>query len=175
MALPPEYVDRLFGMGQSGYLRGDIDFQARLVLFVHPTLGWINPIGSRPNPVQLTRIRHAVDLYKSFVACSIAQVGFTYHHTPTAFGREPHGWGALELGARDRSRAIAGVFRLSGPVEPEYRLRPRALDFSRRYRVTSDNAGQSAVVDGFTLSTFGIPIRLDSALTSELLFFEVID
>ncbi len=174
MALPPEYVDRLFGMGQSGHLRGDIDFQARLCILVHPTLGWINPIGSRPNPVQLARIRHAVDLYKNFVR-PFQRTSRIYHHTPTTSGREPHGWGVLELAAPDQSRAVAGVFRLSGPIEREYRLHPRGLDLSRRYRVTCDNAGQSAVVDGFALATSGIPIRLDSALTSELVLFEVID
>jgi hypothetical protein len=49
-ALPPEHVDRLFGMGQSGHLRGDVDFQTRRLLFVHPTLAWIHPIGARANP-----------------------------------------------------------------------------------------------------------------------------
>lgn len=174
MALPPEYVDRLFGMGQSGHLRADLDFQARLVLIVHPTLGWINPIGSRPNPVQLARIRHAVDLYKTFVR-PFHRTSRVYHHTPTASGREPQGWGALELAAEDRSRAIAGVFRLSGPTTDTYVLRPRGLDGSRRYRLTSDNAGASTEVDGWTVATSGITIRLASALTSELLLFEAID
>ena len=38
MALPPEYVDRLIA-GQNGDIAGDVDFQARLLLFVRPTLG----------------------------------------------------------------------------------------------------------------------------------------
>lgn len=171
IALPPEHVDRLFGMGQNGHLRGDIDFQARLVLFVHPSIGWINPIGSRPNPVQLARVRHAVEIYKNFVR-PFHRTSRIFHHTPTVSGRDPHGWGALELASRDGSRAIAGVFRLSGPTESEYVLYPRGLDLSATYRVTFDNATQAALVDGYTLITQGIRIRLDAALTSELILFE---
>jgi alpha-galactosidase len=174
MALPPEHVDRLFGMGQSGHLRGDVDFQARLCILAHPTLAWIQPIGSRPNPEQLARVRHAVDLYKSLVR-PIHRESVIFHHTPTASGRDPHGWGAIELASRDSSRAIAGVFRLSGPTEDEYLLRPRGLDVSRRYRLTSDNADRTAIVDGFVLATQGVPIRLGGALTSELLLFEAAD
>lgn len=174
IALPPEYVDRLCGMGQSGHLRGDIDFQARLCILVHPTLGWINPIGSRPNPIQLERVRHAVEIYKSFIR-PFHRTSRIFHHTPTTSGREPHGWGAIELAAPDGRRAVAGVFRLSGPTGDEYLLKPRGLDLSTRYRLTSDNADRSTVVDGFTLITRGIPIRLGGALTSEIFRFEALE
>jgi len=43
------------------------------------------------------------------------------------------------------------------------------LIVSRRYRVTFDNSGQSSVVDGFLLMEQGITLRLEGALTSELL------
>ena len=49
MALPPEYVDRLFD-GQNSHLRAHIDFQARLLLFGRPTVGLI--FG---NPLQMER------------------------------------------------------------------------------------------------------------------------
>ena len=65
------------------------------------------------------------------------------------------------------------MFRLSGPSDDEYLFKPRGLDLSRRYRLTSDNAGRSTVADGFTLATQGIPTRLGGALTSELFLFEV--
>lgn len=118
MALPPEYVDRLFGMGQSGHLFADLGFQLRLLVFVHPTLGYLNPLGSRPNPAQVARVRHAVDIYKHFVR-PFHRDSRIFHHTPTASGRDPQGWGVLELAAREGPRAGAGVFRQAWPAEEE--------------------------------------------------------
>lgn len=172
MALPPEYVDRLIAC-QNGHITGDIDFQARLLLFVRPSLGHFSPLGCPLNPVQTARVRHMVDLYKSFVRPFMSQ-GRMYHHTPTFDGPEPQGWGVLELAARDRSRGIAGVFQLSAPREPEYLLRLRGLDASRRYHVTWDNTGQVCEADGFTLMKRGIVVRLEGPLTSELLLFEAL-
>ncbi len=78
----------------------------------------------------------------------------------------------LELAAADFSRAIAGVFQLAAPQTTEYVLRPRGLDVSRRYRVTFDNRRQSFVTDGFTLAQTGLVVRLEGALSSELILFE---
>ncbi|MDI7274958.1 MAG: alpha-galactosidase [Anaerolineae bacterium] len=172
MALPPEYVDRLIA-GQNGHIAGDIDFQARLLLFARPSTGWFAPLGSPVSPVQFARVRHMVDLYKSFVR-PFMSTGRIYHHTPAFDGPEPQGWGVLELASRDRCRAIAGVFQLSAPREPEYLLRLRGLDAGRRYRVTWDNTGQTCEVDGFVLTKQGIAVRLEGALTSELMLFEAV-
>ena len=160
--------------GQNGHITGDVDFQARLLLFVRPTLGLFNPIGGSWNPHHLARVRHMVDLYKNFVRPFMA-TGRIYHHTPSLVGPEPQGWGVLELAAQDRSRAIAGVFQLSAPKADEYLLRLRGLDVGRRYRVTFDNSGQQCEVDGFTLMKRGLSIRLEGALTSELLVVEAVE
>ncbi len=80
----------------------------------------------------------------------------------------------LELASADRTRGIAGLFQLADPRENEYLLRLRGLDVGKVYRVTWDNAGQSCEVDGFTLMKQGIPVRLEGALTSELLLFEAV-
>ncbi len=172
MALPPEYVDRLLG-GQNGHTTSELDFQARLLLFVRPTVALFHPPGAARNPVQIARVRHMVDLYKNFVRPFQTQSRI-YHHTPTFESTEPQGWGVLELAANDRTRAIAGVFQLAAPRETEYRLRPRGLDLSRRYRVTWDNSGQAHEADGFTLAQQGLVVRLEGALTSELLRFEAV-
>jgi alpha-galactosidase len=173
IALPPERVDRLLGMGQSGQRAAELDFQARLLLFVHPTIGWLHIRGARPNPLQLARVRHMVELYKQFVRPFHA-TSRIYHHTPVVEGFEPHGWGVIELAAHDRSRALAGLFRLGDPAESTYLLRFRGLDLGRRYRVTFDNSGDCGELDGFTLTRVGVPVRLESALTSELLLVEAI-
>ena len=174
MALPPERVDRLAGMGQSGQRTAELDFQFRLQLFVHPSLNWFHLKDAAPNAVQQARIRNAVRIYKEFVR-PIHPTSRIYHHTPVIKGFEPRGWGVLELAARDRTRAVAGLFRLSDPAEPEYLLRFRGIDPGRRYRVTFDNSAESCEVDGLALTRSGITSRLETALTSELLLVEALD
>jgi len=172
MALPPEYVDRLIG-GQSGHTAAEFDFQTRLLLFVRPTIGFPKPMGSAWNPALLERVKHAVDLYKGFVR-PFMSTGRVYHHTPCVPNPEPRGWGVLELASRDRTRAICGLFQLAAPVAPEYVVRLRGLDRSRRYRLTFDNTGQTAEVDGLVLMHQGLTVRLEGALTSELLVVEAL-
>ncbi|MGO8731729.1 MAG: alpha-galactosidase [Terriglobia bacterium] len=172
MALPPEYVDRLIG-GQSGYTTADFDFQSRLLLFAQPTFGFLVPRGAQANPLLMARAKRWAGLYKNFVR-PFMDTSRIYHHTPGVAGIDPHGWGVLELDSNDRTRGICGLFQLSAPTQPEYLLRLRGLDVSRRYRVTWDNSGQASVVDGFTLVKQGITVRLEGPLTSELLLFEAL-
>ncbi|MCE5198647.1 MAG: alpha-galactosidase [Armatimonadota bacterium] len=170
MALPPECVDRLLG-GQSGHTTAEFDFQARLLMFVRPTFGFLYPLGSKENPVMGERMRHFVNLYKNFISPWMP-TGRIYHHTPAAEGPAPKGWGVLESASRDRKRAICGLFQLSSPQEPEYLLRLRGLDESLTYKVTFDNSNRTCRIDGFTLMKQGLTIRLEGALTSELLIIE---
>ena len=167
MALPPESVDRLIG-GQSGHVAAELDFQWRTLLFMRPTFGFLKPMGAAWNPALLARLKHWVTLYKDFVR-PFARTGRLYHHTPVVAGPEPRGWGVLELAAADRTRAICGLFQLGSPTQPEYHLRWRGLDAGRRYRVTWDNSGQTAELDGLALMQQGLTVRLAGALTSELL------
>ncbi|MBI4553179.1 MAG: alpha-galactosidase, partial [Candidatus Latescibacteria bacterium] len=172
MALPPEYVDRLVG-GQSGHTAAELDFQLRLLLFVRPTIAFLRPFEASWNPHVLERVKHLVSLYKNVVR-PFMSTGHIYHHTPAFEGPEPHGWGVLELASRDRSRAICGLFQLAAPSEPEYVLRLRGLDVSKRYRVTFDNVGRSCEMDGVALMTQGLTVRLAGPLTSELLLCEAV-
>ena len=173
MALPPEYLNALLGEGVRVHQSGDIDFQARLALFTHPTVAFLNPVPSRPNPIQVGRVRHMVDLYKGFVRPYLRD-GLLYHHTPIFAGPEPQGWGVLELASQDRLAAMAGVFQLASPQQAEYTLRLRGLDAGRRYRVTFDNGGCVCEVDGFTLMKQGIIVRVEGPLTSELVLCEAV-
>ena len=173
MALPPEYVDRLIG-GQAGHTTAEYDFQARLLLFVRPTLAFFHPLGSQANPIMLERTKHWLEIYKGFVR-PFMPTSRIYHHTPAITGPEPRGWGVLELASADHTRGICGLFQLAAPTEAEYLLRLRGLDLSRRYRVTWDNTGQACELDGFVLMKQGLSIHLEGALTSELLLFEALD
>lgn len=172
MALPPESVDRLIG-GQSGHTAAEFDFQARLLLFVRPTLGFLKPLGADWNPLLLARVKRWARLYRDFVR-PFMNTGRIYHHTPEVTGPDPCGWGVLELASADRTRAICGLFQLAAPTQPAYLLRLRGLDVSKRYRVTWDNTDQTCEVDGFTLMQQGITVRLEGALTSELLRCEAL-
>jgi len=169
IALPPELVDRhVTGVGQQTYTAGDFDFQARLSLFGKPTIGagsWLP--GSIPNPVMLKKTRHIVDLYKNFVRDFMPASRF-YHHTPTLNGYKPDGIGIMEMVSADRTKAIAGVFRLLGQ-ESDCVLRFKGLDVSKQYEVTSENSGTSFIRNGDALVFDGLPIHLGTVLTSELI------
>ena len=170
MALPPESIDRLLG-GQGGQSAADFDFQSRTLLFLEPKFGFLYPIGANLNPVFMMRTKRWVKLYKEFVR-PFLNTSRIFHHTPVMSGVEPHGWGVLELDSEDRTRGICGIFQLSAPTQSEYHFRARGLDLSRRYRVTFDNTGETVPIDGLTLMQDGITVRLEGALTSELLIFE---
>ena len=170
MALPPEYVDRLVG-GQMGHSTADYDFQWRLLMFVRPTLAFFHPLGASWNPLVLARTRHFIQLYKDFVR-PFMSTGHIYHHTPMVRNPEPNGWGVLELASQDSTRAICGLFQLSAPSQPEYLLRLRGLDVGKRYRVTFDSSGQMCEIEGYVLTKQGIMVRLEGALTSELILCE---
>ncbi len=172
MALPPERVDRLM-FGMNGHEAADFDFQSRLLLFVRPTMWLTHPVGAEANPIMMAKTKKWLDLYTNFVRPFMEQ-GRIYHHTPELTGFDPQGLGVLELASEDRTRAICGLFQLSAPTRTEHLLRLRGLDVSRKYRVTFDNSGQVCEIDGFILAKQGVTVRLEGALTSELLVFEAI-
>ena len=171
MAIPPERMDRLIGFGQYCGRTADIDFQSRLALFVHVTMGWYQLVGAQPNPAQLHRVHHFVRLYKEFVRPMHGK-SHIYHHTPEHAGLEPSGWGALELAQSDGKRAIAGAFRLSDPAAPSYTLRLKGVKPGWKYKVQFDNEGTAATCDGYQLKYEGVSIHLDGPLTSQLLLVE---
>ncbi len=76
----------------------------------------------------------------------------------------------LEYGARDRDRGYAGVFRLAEGLG-QYRLCLRGVDLDADYRVTLDNTMQTFTISGRELAITGLPIALDSAMTSELVLY----
>lgn len=172
MCLPPEYVDRLL-TNQAGFTTASLEFQARLLLFVRPTIGCATPPGFTENWVQSDRIKHVIAIYKNVVRPFMPTANI-YHHTPDVDGLDPKGTGILELAAENRERAIMGIFQLSDPAGEETTVRFRGLHAALRYRVTTDNAGQSFELDGYELGMIGLTIRLGRALTSELIIAEAL-
>jgi hypothetical protein len=122
-------------------------------------------------PEYLARIRHHLELYKTFIRPVLNSV-LVYHHTPILPNTEPGEWMVLEYATPDHARGYAGIFRLAEAKEDRYLFRPRGLDSSKTYKVTFDNTGTSVRVSGFELERDGINVRIGGHLRSELLLFE---
>ena len=170
--LPPEYALSYVGfMDDENYRYGDTDFRFRGQMFGHLTLGGIVPNIQEFPAAYRQRVRHNVQLYKSFIR-PIQPTVSVYHHTPYLPNTEAGDWCVMEHVTPDQSRGYAGIFRLAGAKEESYRFRPRGLDVSATYRVTFDNSGKAVVLRGVDLLTHGVEVQLAQALHSELLFFE---
>ncbi len=99
--------------------------------------------------------------------------GVPFQHTPQLDGRaEPRGWCVIEYASRDRSRGMAGIFRLAGDAPETWRFKARGLDRGSRYRVSWGSTGQAAEIDGLRLAEEGLEIRRSLPMTSELLLFQ---
>lgn len=172
--LPPEIGLRTFGTEvPDNYLYGDLEFLLRSCLFAQPILRGIAPtLGQIGEPRRAT-IAHALTIYKEFIRPILPQAR-VFHHTPILPFDRPQPWCVLEYASPDGSRAVAGIFRLTGPSDGCYRLKPRGLRAGTRYRVQWDNSGESVDLPGYELQRDGIEIRLESVLTSELVLLEAI-
>jgi alpha-galactosidase len=170
--LPPEILLRTFGTevpDLSG--DGDIDAQLRQVEMSLPIFRGIAPSPGELNPMLRDKIRSGVDLYKRELR-PILRDSVVYHHTPLTpyFSQSP--WLVLEYASPDKKRDVATLFRTSNFEDPIYRFVPRGLDASLSYKVTFENRRETAELSGIQLMTEGIPVRLETAGTSEMLLFE---
>jgi len=173
LSLPPETMTRCFGTEWGGrVLDGDIDAQLRLMCMSRPIFRGIAPSMKSLTPFLRGRIEHHLDLFREHIRPILADA-VVYHHTPflPLFRIDP--WCVLEYAAPDRTRAVAAVFRLSvAEGEDEFLFKPRGLDACRDYDVMLDNSGDTVRLPGIQLARDGLPVRLDRAMTSELLIFE---
>jgi alpha-galactosidase len=172
LALPPEYALSYAGfVSGENYRYGDTDFRLRGLMFGHLCLGGVAPdLKSFPADYR-ARVKHDVDLYKTFIR-PILPTALVYHHTPILPNTEPGDWVVLEHVKPDRTRGYAGIFRLAGAHEDYYLFRPRGLDASKTYKVTFDNTQEAVYLSGFDLERNGIRIDIAQQLHSELLLFE---
>lgn len=173
LALPPEYIDRNCGVGQNAHLLGDLGFQIRACMLGHFTLTGFYPTPRDYNPVQMEFVRHCVQVYKEFIR-PILPESRIFHHTPVLAGRDPKEWCVIELAAGDAGRAVCAVFRLAGPAANEIRVHFRGVHPGLTYKVTFDNSGYTCTIAGMELIQKGLTVRLDHALTSELILVEVL-
>ena len=171
MSLPPEILLRTFGTETGEHeLDGDVDTQLRQCL-CRIILRGIAPSLEELTPHLRGRIERYVEMYKDFIRPTMAG-GLVFHHTPFLPLGKSTPWCVLEYARPDGSAALVGVFRTSGAEigqnPDEYILRPRGLDPSRRYNVTLDSSRTQLEATGRELAEHGVRVRLESALTSEL-------
>jgi len=172
MALPPERVNRMFGVVMEGSHTGNLETQLHVIVLCHASVSGLTPSLAQANPTLLNTVKKYLTIYKDFIRPFHRQ-SRVFHHTPEIPGHDSSGWAALELGAPDASRAVAGVFRLANPATDEYLFRPRGLAADQRYRITSLPGDRTWLAEGHELLERGITVRLDSPLTSRLFLFEV--
>jgi hypothetical protein len=125
------------------------------------------------NPaIRQAYLRYA-NLYKSFIR-PLWPTCRMFHHAPVtdSSGVASSPWFAVEFAAPDRTKGWATIVRMAGGDSDTYLFRPRGLDPARTYRVTFDSTGTTATEEGLRLIQEGLPIRLGSVLSSELLLFE---
>ena len=172
MSLPPEILLRTFGTEVPDHVHeGDVDTQLRSCLS-RVILRGIAPSLEELTPYLEEHIEHYFDLYKGQIRPIMLDDARVYHHTPFLPLEEPTPWCVLEYARPDRTAAVAAVFHTSSvPGEHQYVFRPRGLDPAHRYKVTLDNRSLSYVASGASLALDGIVVKLEVALTSELLLF----
>ncbi|MBI3666568.1 MAG: alpha-galactosidase [Acidobacteria bacterium] len=172
--LPPEILLRTFGTEVGDHATdGDLDLQLRTVMMSRPIFRGISPSPEEFNPILRQKIRDAVELFKRTVRPILVN-SRVYHHTPLTPMLEPSPWVVLEYAAPESDRAVAALFRTSQEGDPTFRFRPRGLDVARTYRVTFGNGDKAVEMPGLRLIEEGIPVRLEAALTSQMLIFEAV-
>jgi len=176
LGLPPENFVIAFGIPAISPNRGHLDTHLRVTYsLATPFLAPVAPSLEEMNPAIRQAYVHYTNLYKSFIRPLLPTCKM-FHHAPVAAttGVAASPWFAVEFAAPDRTKGWATIVRMATGGSGTYLFRPRGLDPAKSYRVTYDSTGTTATVDGLRLVQEGLPIRLESALSSELLLFEAI-
>jgi alpha-galactosidase len=175
MSLPPEILLRTFGTEVPEHvLEGDLDTQLRLC-FCRVIFRGIAPSLEELTPFLRERITHYLDVYRREIRPLLEGDARVFHHTPFQRLYEPEPWCVLEYASPDGAAAVAALFRTSPLGPDEFLFRPRGLDPAATYAVTADNAGQTVRLSDQELSARGLPVRLETPLTSELLLFRRVE
>jgi alpha-galactosidase len=176
--LPPEaicyYHNHVNWMGVQAHQLADADTHLRVTLFATPIFVGFGAQNADRSTEFFRKTRRYISLHKGFCRPVLANHPAVFHHTPEIGLFTPADWCVLEYAAQDRQRGYAGLFKLSDGAQ-EYLFRPRGVDLARKYEVTLDNLQNTFTISGRELALGGLPIRLDAALTSELVLYRICD
>ncbi|MHB1294448.1 MAG: alpha-galactosidase [Anaerolineae bacterium] len=174
MSLPPEIGLRTFGTEVGEHvLEASFDSQLRLTCLGRPIFRGISPSMAELNPLFKERIGHTLELFRSFIR-PVMHEGLVFHHTPWLPISLSAPWVVWEYATQDRSRALVTLFRTDEGGDDTFLVRLRGLDHGKRYRVTWDNGGDSAIVEGFYLMNEGLRVTLPDMGASELVLCEAV-
>ena len=169
--LPPESMCYYHNHMPAAHQKVDLDTHLRVSLFAQPIFVGFGAQNADRSTEYFQKTRQYVELHKGFCRPVLVGPPVVYHHTPDIGLYADAPWCVLEYGLADRSRGYVGVFRLSSGAA-EYPLRLRGVELAGEYEVTLSNAGQTFRVPGRELALAGLPIRLDAAMTSELVLYQ---
>jgi alpha-galactosidase len=158
---------------RQAHFTADMDTHLRVTLFAVPIYVGFGAQDADRSTEFYQKTKRYLALHRGFCRPVLAGHPVVYHHTPDIGVLKPAEWCVLEYATQDHTRGYAGVFRL-GVGAGEYRLRLRGVDLGANYQVTLDNGVQRFAMSGRELALGGLPIALDSALTSELVMYEVL-
>ena len=173
MALPPERVDRLFA-GMGCHENGSLDFHMRNCMLGHMSLNVVSPRTAVINPVQMSFIRHSVDLYKNFIRKFLPD-SKVYHHTPETAKTLENGYSVLEISSADGTKGAIAAFTMSASVNDKLNIVPKGINAGVEYKITLDNSGATFVLNGYEIISRGIDVYIPSSLSSELVLYEIIE
>jgi alpha-galactosidase len=168
--IPPESLCYYHNHIQHAHQVADLDTHLRVTLFALPIYVGFGSQGADRSTEYFAKTRRYIGLHKGFCRPVLTGHPVVYHHTPDIGLFAPAEWCVIEYAHPDRSRGYAGVFKIQGGAA-EYRLRLRGVDAGSDYEVTLDNGAQIFRISGRSLVLEGLPVHLDTALTSELVMY----
>lgn len=176
LALPPEIFVIGFAEGshgENGSGHNDTNLRNTFTLSTPWMLLGVAPSLEELSPERRERFTHYINLYKKFIR-PILPTCKMYHHSPVSSkgGVTSSGWFAMEYTAPNRSKGWATIVRIGTTDSDTYLFKPRGLDRGKTYRVTFDSTGETVKQSGLDLVRDGLPVRLESMFSSELLLFE---
>ncbi|MGC8863313.1 MAG: hypothetical protein ACP5R5_11130, partial [Armatimonadota bacterium] len=176
VALPPEVLVIGFAEGNhspNGCGHLDTHLRCTFALSTPFILGGVAPTLTELTPERRSRYLRYATIYKTFIRPLLATCRM-YHHAPVhgRGGVTSSEWFAVEFASPDRAKGWAVIVRLGIGDSDTLVFRARGLDPARRYAVTFDSLDATPELDGLQLMRDGLPIRLESVLSSELLLFE---
>ena len=172
LGFPPEILRVSAGFPWPYYHRSTLDS----ILRTNMVLTGSKPTNIAPSPAEFSAERrgfftHYVALYKDFIRSWLPTCR-VYHHDPIRKHAVGDDWFAIEYVSQERDRGLAMIMRLEGATQDAYRFRPRGLRAGRRYKVTSDNTGESFTLSGVELLQVGLHTWIETTFASELYLFE---
>ncbi len=174
LLLPPEALCYYHNHMSMAHQKADLNTHLRVTLFARPIFVGFGAQDADRSSEYFRQTRRYIELHKGFCRPVLAGQPIVYHHTPDIGLYAPAPWCVLEYAHPDQSRGYAGVFHLLSGAQ-EYRLCLRGVATSAEYEVTLDNQRQTFRMSGRDLALQGLPIRLDAAMTSELVMYTKVE